>query len=127
MRKELQIEDIKHTPAEAPRLLPADLTAPSFSPAADDPFDDPYAQRPAGQPDTLIFYQFDHLGNTRLAFSPMPTYLQAISFFSPRHTSFLATHLLNGPLTLSRPAVSSAIASLSPAVLSLSDEPGVMP
>ncbi len=55
-------------PAEAPRLLPADLTAPSFSPAADDPFDDPYAQRPAGHPDTLIFYQVDHLGNTRLAY-----------------------------------------------------------
>jgi len=68
MRKEIAIMDMKPTPAEAPRLLPADLTAPSFSPAADDPFDDPYAQRPAGHPDTLIFYQFDHPGNTRLAY-----------------------------------------------------------
>ncbi len=58
---------LRPTPAEAPRLLPVTVTTAGI-PASGDPFEAPYAQRPAGSPDTLVFYQFDHLGNTRLAY-----------------------------------------------------------
>ncbi len=58
---------LRPTPAEAPRLLPVTVSTAGI-PASGDPFEAPYAQRPAGSPDTLVFYQFDHLGNTRLAY-----------------------------------------------------------
>ena len=58
---------LRPSPAEAARLLPVTSTTASFA-VSGDPFDAPYAQRPAGSPDTLVFYQFDHLGNTRLAY-----------------------------------------------------------
>ena len=58
---------LRSTPAEAPRLLPVTVSTTGIA-ASGDPFEAPYAQRPAGSPDTLVFYQFDHLGNTRLAY-----------------------------------------------------------